>query len=162
MVADDRRPAGWTRTTERAYPWVGRHRQEDGMGSTVRPGPSPGEPAPDAETYRRAALEARAQAEALRRAVVQADALVGQLEQLVESLLAILEYPKAYEWPPLSPEGETDAATGATTDEVTVVIEPGDATISNPGSPGAAAASARDRPGRTGPRSRAAPRRGSA
>ena len=100
------------------------------MGSTARPGPTSGEPAPDAEVYQRAALEARAQAEALRRAVVQADALVGQLEQLVESLLAILEYPKAYDWPPLTPEGEAGGTPGATTGEVTVVIEPDDATRS--------------------------------
>jgi len=76
--------------------------------STVRPQPPTDDPAPEVETYRLAALEARAQAEALRRAVVQADALVGQLEQLVESLLAILEYPKAYGWPPLPPGEEPE------------------------------------------------------
>jgi len=89
--------------------------------STARPPSSPsGDPASEMEAYRRAALEARAQAEALRRAVVQADALVGQLEQLVESLLAILEYPKAYEWPPLPAE---EAGPVGPEGEVTVVVE---------------------------------------
>ena len=77
------------------------------MSGTVQPrSSSPGDPAVEYEAYRRAALEARAQAEALRRAVVQADALVHHLEELVESLLAILEYPKAYGWPPLPHEAE--------------------------------------------------------
>jgi len=89
--------------------------------SSARPPSSPsGDPASEMDSYRRAALEARAQAEALRRAVVQADALVGQLEQLVESLLAILEYPKAYEWPPL-PAEETEPTTSQV--DVTVVVE---------------------------------------
>jgi hypothetical protein len=79
----------------------------DGMSSSVRPrSSSHGDPAAEYEAYRRAALEARAQAEALRRAVVRADALVHHLEELVESLLAILEYPKAYGWPPLPHEVE--------------------------------------------------------
>ncbi len=81
----------------------------------------PGDTSSEIETYRRAALEARAQAEALRRAVVQADALVGRLEELVESLLAILEYPKAYDWPPLPSEEDLLTEERA---EVSVVVEP--------------------------------------
>lgn len=89
---------------------------------TSTAGPPSEDPASEAEVYRRAALEARAQAEALRRAVVQADALVNQLEQLVESLLAILEYPKAYDWPALPSEEGPEPAKEP--HDVTVVLQP--------------------------------------
>jgi len=54
--------------------------------------------------YRVAEQEARAQAEALRRAVCQANAVVRELEDLLENLRAILEYPRAYAWPPVEHE----------------------------------------------------------
>jgi hypothetical protein len=64
--------------------------------------------AADVDHYRLAVEEARAQAEALRHAVTRANDLVRQLEEMVESLRAILVYPKAYDWPlaePASDEG---------------------------------------------------------
>ena len=66
-------------------------------------------PTADVDHYRLAVEEARAQAEALRHAVNRANDLVRQLEEMVESLRAILLYPKAYDWPlaePLSDETE--------------------------------------------------------
>ena len=77
------------------------------MSTTVRPpdrlpaGPPEGE-----DQYRLAVEEARAQAESLRHAVCRANMLVQQLEEMVESLRAILLYPKAYDWPPLEPASE--------------------------------------------------------
>jgi len=75
------------------------------MGSTVRPPDrlAVGPPDADEDHYRLAVEEARAQAEALRHAVCRANDLVRQLEELVESLRAILLYPKAYDWPPIEP-----------------------------------------------------------
>jgi hypothetical protein len=64
------------------------------------PDPTVIPPAVAEETYRLALDEARAQAEALRHAVCQATDLLRQLEELIESLRAILVYPKAYDWPP--------------------------------------------------------------
>jgi hypothetical protein len=114
------------------------------MSKRVRPSPPPSEdPASEVEAYRRAALEARAQAEALRRAVVQADALVNQLEQLVESLLAILEYPKAYEWPALPAE---QAGSAPEAGDVTVVLDPKEQQRTAPGG----SVTARERRRRTG------------
>ena len=60
-------------------------------------------PAADVDQYRLAVEEARAQAEALRHAVNRANDLVRQLEEMVESLRAILVYPKAYDWPLAEP-----------------------------------------------------------
>ncbi|HEX5949424.1 MAG TPA: hypothetical protein VFZ96_00320 [Actinomycetota bacterium] len=60
-------------------------------------------PAADVEQYRLAVEEARTQAEALRHAVNRANDLVRQLEEMVESLRAILVYPKAYDWPLAEP-----------------------------------------------------------
>lgn len=56
-------------------------------------------PTAGVDQYRLAVEEARAQAEALRHAVNRANDLVRQLEEMVESLRAILLYPKAYDWP---------------------------------------------------------------
>jgi hypothetical protein len=70
-------------------------------------------PAADVDHYRLAAEEARAQAEALRHAVNRANDLVRQLEEMVESLRAILLYPKAYDWPLAGPvSDESDAGLG--------------------------------------------------
>jgi hypothetical protein len=60
--------------------------------------------------YRTAEQEARAQAEALRRAVCQANAVVSELEDLLENLRAILEYPRAYGWPPVEREADEPAS----------------------------------------------------
>ena len=60
-------------------------------------------PTADVDHYRLAVEEARAQAEALRHAVNRANDLVRQLEEMVESLRAILLYPKAYDWPLAEP-----------------------------------------------------------
>jgi len=75
------------------------------MSSTVRPPDRlvVGPPDADEDHYRLAVEEARAQAESLRHAVSRANDLVRQLEELVESLRAILLYPKAYDWPPIEP-----------------------------------------------------------
>jgi multidrug resistance efflux pump len=76
------------------------------MSASVRPAdrlPVGASPA-DEDHYRLAVEEARAQAEALRHAVSRANDLVRQLEELVESLRAILLYPKAYDWPPIESE----------------------------------------------------------
>ncbi len=75
------------------------------MGSTVRPPGrlAIGPPDADEDHYRLAVEEARAQAESLRHAVCRANDLVRQLEELVESLRAILLYPKAYDWPAIEP-----------------------------------------------------------
>ena len=63
-------------------------------------GPAPPGITPDEEAaYHLALKEARVQAEALRRAVCAANDLLRQLEELLESLRAILTYPKAYDWP---------------------------------------------------------------
>ena len=71
------------------------------MSSTVQPSDrAPIGPAhPDEDHYRLAVEEARAQADSLRHAVCRANDLVRQLEEMVESLRAILLYPKAYDWP---------------------------------------------------------------
>jgi len=63
-------------------------------------------PAADVDHYRLAVEEARAQADALRHAVTRANDLVRQLEEMVESLRAILLYPKAYDWPLAEPASE--------------------------------------------------------
>lgn len=78
------------------------------MGATVRPPDrlAVGPPHADEDHYRLAAEEARAQADSLRHAVCRANDLVRQLEELVESLRAILLYPKAYDWPPIEPCSE--------------------------------------------------------
>ncbi len=70
------------------------------MTSPVRPTDRPAGPAhAEDDHYRLAVEEARAQAESLRHAVCRANDLVRQLEEMVESLRAILLYPKAYDWP---------------------------------------------------------------
>jgi hypothetical protein len=72
------------------------------MGTTAKsPRTMPSGLTPDEEAaYHMALEEARAQAEALRRAVCTANDVVRQLEELLESLRAILAFPKAYDWPP--------------------------------------------------------------
>lgn len=72
------------------------------MSSTAKPlGPVPPGLTPAEEAaYHMALEEARAQAEALRHAVTTANDVVRQLEELLESLRAILAFPKAYDWPP--------------------------------------------------------------
>jgi hypothetical protein len=84
------------------------------MSSTVRPPDRPpvGPPGPDEDHYRLAAEEARAQADSLRHAVCRANDLVRQLEEMVESLRAILLYPKAYDWPPVEPGPATQVPEG--------------------------------------------------
>ena len=81
------------------------------MGSTVQPADRfPVGPADhDVDHYRLAVEEARAQADSLRHAVCRADDLVRQLEEMVESLRAILLYPKAYDWPAVEPGAEAQA-----------------------------------------------------
>jgi hypothetical protein len=84
------------------------------MSATTRPrDPADLVPSPiDEDAYRRAIEEARAQAEALRRAVCVATDLIRQLEELVESLRAILVYPTAYHWPPAEPSEGTEGTAG--------------------------------------------------
>jgi hypothetical protein len=71
------------------------------MSSMVQPSALSSVDLRDAEEnhYRLAVEEARAQADSLRHAVCRANDLVRQLEEMVESLRAILLYPKAYDWP---------------------------------------------------------------
>lgn len=89
--------------------------------STAAPSPDPTviPPAVAEETYRLALDEARAQAEALRHAVCQATDLLRQLEELIESLRAILVYPKAYDWP-LGPTADTGSSHGEHEPELVV------------------------------------------
>jgi hypothetical protein len=97
------------------------------MSATTRPrdqvdlAPSP----TDEDAYRQAIEEARAQAEALRRAVCAATDLIRQLEELVESLRAILVYPTAYHWPPMEPSEVAEIPAVEPAAEVTV-LEPDD------------------------------------
>ena len=69
--------------------------------------------AADVDQYRLAVEEARAQAEALRHAVNRANDLVRQLEEMVESLRAILVYPKAYDWPLAEPTADEGLGGGS-------------------------------------------------
>jgi len=104
------------------------------MSSTTRPRdqvdlvPSP----TDEDAYHRAIEEARAQAEALRHAVCVATDLVRQLEELVESLRAILVYPTAYHWPPVEPPEVTDIPGDVPPAELEVIPEPGPARTAHP------------------------------
>jgi multidrug resistance efflux pump len=98
------------------------------MSTTVRPPDrlSGGAGPVDEDHYRLAVEEARAQAEALRHSVCRANDLVRQLEELVESLRAILLYPKAYDWPPVESEAEPSEGTpqAETVVEVTELDQP--------------------------------------
>jgi multidrug resistance efflux pump len=95
------------------------------MSTTVRPPDRlPTGPPDDEDPYRLAVEEARAQAEALRHAVSRANALVQQLEELVEGLRAILLYPKAYDWPLLESTTEHERPS-EDADRVTLVEDEG-------------------------------------
>ena len=89
------------------------------MSTTAKPlRPVPPGLTPDEEAaYHMALEEARAQAEALRHAVTTANDIVRQLEELLESLRAILAFPKAYDWPP-DEHDETDTEPVAQPPEV--------------------------------------------